>query len=63
MEWILTGEDLTTEDSPDSSMPIPTCDDTPLQSEEADLIAMFRLLPEEERGCLRHCSSQVQAPG
>lgn len=46
MEWILTGEDLTSEES---SAPIPTCDDTPLQSEEADLIAMFRLLPEEER--------------
>ena len=46
MEWILTGEDLTNEDS---AVPIPTCDDTPLKSEEADLIAMFRLLPSYER--------------
>ena len=43
MEWILTGEDLTTEDS---FVPIPTCDDTPLKPEEADLIAMYRLLPD-----------------
>lgn len=46
MEWILTGEDLTNEES---ALPIPTCDDTPLESEEADLIAMFRLLPSYER--------------
>ncbi|WP_302620439.1 helix-turn-helix domain-containing protein [uncultured Oscillibacter sp.] len=46
MEWILTGEDLTNEES---ALPIPTCDDTPLESEEADLVAMFRLLPSYER--------------
>ena len=46
MEWILTGEDLTNEES---ALPSPTCDDTPLESEEADLVAMFRLLPSYER--------------
>ena len=43
MEWILTGEDLTTENPP---APIPACDDAPLESDEADLIAMYRLLPD-----------------
>ena len=46
MEWILTGEDSTIEDF---SAPIPICDDAPLESEEADLIAMYRLLPDHKK--------------
>lgn len=57
MEWILTGEDLTIEDSRDGSPNLEeikreqglVCDGSPLDDMEADLIAMFRLLPEEER--------------
>lgn len=57
MEWILTGEDATNEDSDDTSLNLTaikeeqglSCDGSPLDNIEADLIAMFRLLPEEER--------------
>ncbi len=57
MEWILTGEDATNE----NSRPVPldleavkqeqglACDGSPLNNVEADLIAMFRLLPSEEQ--------------
>lgn len=57
MEWVLTGEDLTIEDVSDAPPDLAqikkeqglTCDGSPLDNVEADLIAMFRLLPEEER--------------
>lgn len=51
MEWILTGEDLT----PENIVPLDLeavkqeqgliCDGSPLDAEETDLIAMYRLLP------------------
>lgn len=57
MEWVLTGEDLTNEDvkgDPSKLAQVAKeqgllCDGSPLDNIEADLIAMFRLLPEEER--------------
>lgn len=57
MEWVLTGVDATIEDSRGASLDLATvkedqgllCDGSPLSNVEADLIAMFRLLPEEER--------------
>lgn len=57
MEWILTGRDTTSEDSGKSLLNLTTikkeqgliCDGSPLNNIEADLIAMFRLLPEEEQ--------------
>ncbi len=57
MEWVLTGEDLTVEDSGAALPDLEDvkkeqgllCDGSPLSSLETDLVAMFRLLPEEER--------------
>lgn len=57
MEWILTGKDVTNEDSESALLDLTAvkeeqgliCDGSPLDNVEADLIAMFRLLPEEER--------------
>ena len=57
MEWVLTGEDTTSENSRPTPLDLETvkreqgliCDGSPLNNAEADLIAMFRLLPEEER--------------
>lgn len=57
MEWILTGDDATNENSEDAPLDLTAikkdqgllCDGSPLDNIEADLIAMFRLLPEEER--------------
>lgn len=57
MEWILTGRDITSEDSKLAPPDLDDvkekqgllCDGSPLTSVETDLIAMFRLLPEEER--------------
>ncbi len=57
MEWVLTGEDLTIEDSSAAPPDLEdvkreqglACDGSPLDDVEADLVAMFRLLPEEER--------------
>lgn len=57
MEWVLTGEDLTIEDANAVTLDLAqvkkeqglTCDGSPLDNVEADLVAMFRLLPEEER--------------
>ncbi len=49
MEWILTGADSTNEDSPDfeaiKAEQGLLCDGSPLDENEADLIAMYRLLP------------------
>jgi len=47
VEWLLTGETPTVNPlySP------PSCDGTPLSSVETDLIAMFQLLNEHDRGC------------
>lgn len=57
MEWVLTGEDVTSEDFRPAPLDLEavkqeqglTCDGSPLSNVEADLVAMFRLLPEEER--------------
>lgn len=53
MEWILTGEDLTKEDSTDlrtlKEQQGLLCDGSPLSEDEADLVAMYRLLPSHER--------------
>lgn len=57
MEWVLTGADITIEDLQSASPDLTAikedqgllCDGSPLDNVEADLIAMFRLLPEEER--------------
>ncbi|MCQ5026820.1 helix-turn-helix transcriptional regulator [Oscillibacter valericigenes] len=57
MEWVLTGEDVTSEDFRPAPLDLEavkqeqglTCDGSPLNNVEADLVAMFRLLPEEER--------------
>lgn len=57
MEWILTGEDLTIEDSIAASPDLEKvkreqgllCDGNPLSSLETDLVAMFRLLPSLEK--------------
>jgi transcriptional regulator with XRE-family HTH domain len=46
MEWLLTGESLTTESLTNEKS---TCDGIPLVESEADLIAMFRLLDEKGR--------------
>lgn len=54
MEWILTGENATTEDSNSPHATLEsikleqslTCDGSPLDDGEADLIAMYRLLPD-----------------
>ena len=53
MEWVLTGEDLTSEDSISASPDLDNikreqglaCDGLPLDDAEVDLVAMFRLLP------------------
>lgn len=47
MEWILTGENQTNEDSTneDVLVTIPPCDGSPLSEDEADIVAMYRLLP------------------
>lgn len=53
MEWILTGENLTNEDSSVASPDLEevkreqglACDGLPLDEAEVDLVAMFRLLP------------------
>lgn len=55
IDWILTGKEYTSSDS--KTLNIENlkfeqgllCDGSPLSNIEADLIAMFRLLPEEER--------------
>ena len=57
MEWILTGEDLTIEDTDANSPDLEdikrkqglSCDGSPLDTEEADLVAMYRLLPSHAR--------------
>ena len=57
MEWVLTGEDVTNENSQPAPPDLEAvkreqgllCDGSPLSSLETDLVAMFRLLPEEER--------------
>lgn len=57
MEWVLTGEDLTNESSCVAPLDLENvkreqgllCDGSPLSSLETDLVAMFRLLPEDER--------------
>lgn len=57
MEWVLTGEDATNENfqlaPPDLEAAKREqgliCDGSPLDNIEADLVAMFRLLPESER--------------
>ena len=57
MEWVLTGEDATNENSAPAPLDLEAvkreqglvCDGSPLSSLETDLVAMFRLLPEEER--------------
>lgn len=56
MEWILTGEDVTSEDFESIENPklkkekqSLICDGSPLEDEEADLIAMYRLLPSHVR--------------
>jgi len=57
MEWVLTGEDLTVEDVRDAALDLAqikkeqglTCDGSPLDNIEADLVAMFRLLPPSHR--------------
>lgn len=57
MEWVLTGEDLTIEDSSAAPPDLEAvkreqgllCDGSPLSSLETDLVAMFRLLPSLEK--------------
>ena len=57
MEWILTGEDVTNEESENNLDRAEVhkekqnliCDGSPLKDEEADLVAMYRLLPSHER--------------
>lgn len=57
MEWILTGEDITNEKSPPSPPNLEaikreqglSCDGLPLSEDEVDLVAMYRLLPEEQQ--------------
>lgn len=51
MEWLLIGEDATSEDitSEDVRASLPSCDGSKLDDSEADLVAMFRLLPSHER--------------
>lgn len=54
MEWILTGEDATSEDSDSALLDLTAikeeqgliCDGSPLNDEETDLVAMYRLLPD-----------------
>ena len=53
MEWVLTGEDSTSEDSPPAPPDLDNikreqglaCDGLPLDDAEGDLVAMYRLLP------------------
>lgn len=47
IEWLLTG--IEPEINPLYSSP--SCDGVPLSPAEADLVAMFRLLNEHDRGC------------
>lgn len=57
MEWVLTGEDATNENSGPAPLDLEAvkreqglvCDGSPLSSLETDLVAMFRLLPEEQQ--------------
>ena len=57
MEWILTGEDATGEDSGSALLDLTAikeeqgliCDGSPLSDEETDLVAMYRLLPSHVR--------------
>ncbi len=57
MEWILTGEDITSEELANNLDRTEVlkekqnliCDGSPLKDEEADLVAMYRLLPSHER--------------
>ena len=57
MEWVLTGEDVTNENSQPAPPDLEAakreqgllCDGSPLSSLETDVVSMFRLLPEEER--------------
>lgn len=51
MEWILTGENRTNEDATkeEKLLPLPSCDGSTLDEDEADLVAMFRLLPPSHR--------------
>lgn len=58
MEWILLGrdiinEDLTTEDAYNIKLVTErqslTCDGSPLKDDEADLVAMYRLLPDHQQ--------------
>ena len=46
MEWILTGDSTTNENTTNESM---ICDGVPLSEVESDLVAMFRLLGEHDR--------------
>lgn len=46
MEWLLTGNSLTNEDLTSEEL---SCDGTPLDEIETDLIAMYRLLPEQHK--------------
>ena len=55
MEWILTGEDSTTENAFSFDLEAVKqeqglmCDGSPLDAEETDLVAMYRLLPSHVR--------------
>lgn len=58
MEWILTGKNQTNEESEQERLQnyeltrhkeILSCDGSPLEEEEADLVAMYRLLPDHKK--------------
>lgn len=57
MEWILTGDNLTSEKQPAEPLGLDeikaaqglTCDGLPLSEDEVDLVAMYRLLPPSHR--------------
>lgn len=58
MEWILTGKNSTNEESEQERLQnlnllkykeILSCDGSPLEDEEADIIAMYRLLPDPKQ--------------
>lgn len=58
MEWILTGKNPTNEESEQERLQnlkllkhkeILSCDGSPLEDEEADIIAMYRLLPDPKQ--------------
>lgn len=51
MEWVLTGTNATNEDSTSEDIRphMPSCDGSPLNEMETDLVAMFRLLSEGQQ--------------